>query len=108
MELLLNEKDECSRIEIYNEYLKKIPDLLRQLDAVEKMYQKALLEEDMLKNKQANHSVDLYTDRLTRTKKQCELRAADIREQCRLIFELKEQIESESSALKALMPQAEK
>ena len=49
MELLLNEKDECNRIEIYNEYLKKIPDLLKQLDAVEKMYKKALLEEEMLK-----------------------------------------------------------
>lgn len=104
MELLLNAKDECSRIEIYNEYLRKLPDLLKQLDAVEKMYQKALLEEEMLKDKETNHSVDLYSDRLARTKKQCELRAADIREQCRLIFELKAQLEKESSALRALMP----
>ena len=47
MELLLNEREECNRIEIYNEYLRKIPDLLKQLDAVEIMYQKALLEEEM-------------------------------------------------------------
>ncbi|MBQ6855810.1 MAG: hypothetical protein IJO13_01755, partial [Lachnospiraceae bacterium] len=60
MELLLNEREECNRIEIYNEYLRKIPDLLKQLDAVEKMYQKALLEEEMLKEKDMdNHSVQL-------------------------------------------------
>ena len=105
MELLLNEKDECNRIEIYNEYLRKIPDLLKQLDAVEKMYQKALLEEEMLKEKDMdNHSVQLYADRLSRTKSQCEMRSADIRQQCCLIFELMRQIEAESSALKALMP----
>ena len=105
MELLLNEREECNRIEIYNEYLRKIPDLLKQLDAVEKMYQKALLEEEMLKEKDIdNHSVQLYADRLSRTKTQCEMRSADIRQQCRLIFELMRQIEAESSALKALMP----
>lgn len=105
MELLLNEREECNRIEIYNEYLRKIPDLLKQLDAVEKMYQKALLEEEMLKEKDMdNHSVQLYADRLIRTKTQCEMRSADIRQQCRLIFELMRQIEAESSALKALMP----
>ena len=105
MDLLLNEREECNRIEIYNEYLRKIPDLLKQLDAVEKMYQKALLEEEMLKEKDMdNHSVQLYADRLSRTKTQCEMRSADIRQQCRLIFELMRQIEAESSALKALMP----
>lgn len=105
MELLLNEREECNRIEIYNEYLRKIPDLLKQLDAVEKMYQKALLEEEMLKEKDMdNHSVQLYADRLSRTKSQCEMRSADIRQQCCLIFELMRQIEAESSALKALMP----
>lgn len=105
MELLLNEREECNRIEIYNEYLRKIPDLLKQLDAVEKMYQKALLEEEMLKEKDMdNHSVQLYADRLSRTKTQCEMRSADIRQQCRLIFELMRQIEAESSALKALIP----
>lgn len=105
MELLLNKREECNRIEIYNEYLKKIPDLLKQLDAVEKMYQKALLEEEMLREKDMdNHSVQLYADRLSRTKTQCEMRSADIRQQCRLIFELMKQIEAESSTLKTLMP----
>ena len=104
MELLLNEREECNRIEIYNEYLRKIPDLLKQLDAVEKMYQKALLEEEMLKEKDMdNHSVQLYADRLSRTKTQCEMRSADIRQQCRLVMELKAQIENESTALRALM-----
>ena len=105
MELLLSNQTECQRVEVYNEYLRKIPELLKQLDTVEKMYQKALLEEEMLKGKEENnHSVILYHERLERIKKQCEERSADIRQQCRLIFELKDQIAKESSALKALLP----
>ena len=105
MELLLSNQTECQRVEVYNEYLRKIPELLKQLDTVEKMYQKALLEEEMLKGKEENnHSVILYHERLEHIKKQCEERSADIRQQCRLIFELKDQIEKESSALKALLP----
>ncbi len=104
MELLLNTQEECHRIEIYNEYLLKIPELLKQLDSVEKMYQKALLEEEMLAEKDMNnHSVMLYKERLTRIRQQCEERSADIQQQCRLIFELKEQIEAESSTLRSLM-----
>ena len=49
MDLLLNTQEELHRIEIYNEYLKKIPELLKQLETVENMYQKAVLEESMLK-----------------------------------------------------------
>ena len=45
----------------------------------------------------------LYADRLARTKKQCKDRADDIREQARLIFALKAQIENESSALRELI-----
>ena len=104
MKLLLNTQEERNRIEIYNEYLKKIPELLKQLDAVETMYEKALLEEEMLKDKDMdNHSVQLYADRLSRTKKQCEMRSADIQQQCRLIFELKAQLEKESNVLRDLM-----
>lgn len=104
MELLLNTPNERNRIEVYNEYLRKIPELLKQLDTVEKMYEKALLEEEMMKEKDSdNHSVALYADRLRRIKQQCEVRSADIRQQLRLIFELKAQIEEESAALKALM-----
>jgi len=104
MELLLNTQEERCRMEVYNEYLKKIPELLVQLETVEKMYEKALLEEKMLQEKDAeNVSVNLYSDRIARIKRQCEERAADIRQQCRLIMELKAQIENESSALRALM-----
>ncbi|MGN1193027.1 MAG: hypothetical protein ACI4S0_10180, partial [Dorea sp.] len=100
MELLLNSQEECQRIEVYNEYLKKIPELLKQLETVEKMYQKALLEESMLKNKDPeDYSVILYAERLERIKQQCETRSADIQQQCRLIFELKAQIEKESNVL---------
>lgn len=75
------------------------------LETVEKMYQKAVLEEAMLKDKPLdNHSVQLYAERLHRIKEQCEIRSADIRQQCTLILELKSQIEAESSVLKALQP----
>ena len=58
MELLFHTPDEIHRMEVYNEYLRKIPELLTQLETVEKMYQKALLEEEMLKEKDMNnHSV---------------------------------------------------
>ena len=104
MELLLNTQEERCRMEVYNEYLKKIPELLVQLETVEKMYEKALLEEKMLQEKDAeNVSVNLYSERIARIKRQCEERAADIRQQCRLIMDLKAQIENESSALRALM-----
>lgn len=103
MELLMNTQEECQRLEVYGEYLKKIPDLLKQLETVEKMYQKAVLEEEMLKDKPLdNHSVQLYAERLRRIKEQCEIRSADIHQQCTLILELKAQIEAESSVLNAL------
>ena len=103
MKFLLNTQEERCRMEVYNEYLRKIPQLLEQLEAVEKMYEKAELEEAMLENQADDHSRKLYAQRLARTKKQCEERAKDIREQCRLIFALKSQIEAESSALHDLM-----
>ena len=42
MELLMNTQKECQQLEVYGEYLKKIPELLKQLETVEKMYQKAI------------------------------------------------------------------
>ena len=103
MELLMNTQKECQQLEVYGEYLKKIPELLKQLETVEKMYQKAVLEEAMLKDKPLdNHSVQLYAERLHRIKEQCEIRSADIRQQCTLLLKLKSQIEAESSVLKAL------
>lgn len=103
MERILDTLEERHYIEIYNEYLRKIPELLKQLENVEKMYEKALLEEEMLKG-QDNRSVSLYAERLSRIKQQCEERSADIQQQCRLIFELKAQIEEKSAALRALLP----
>ena len=104
MEMLLNSQEERCRMEVYSEYLKKIPQLLQQLETVETMYEKAVLEEKMLPVcGPENRSSELYAQRLERTKEQCLLRAADIRQQCRLIFALKEQIEQESPALRFLM-----
>ena len=104
MELLLNTQEERCRMEVYNEYLRKIPQLLTQLEAVEKMYEKAVLEEEMLKTKDPeDHSVQLYAQRLASTREQCRSRIEDIRQQCRLIFALKAQIEAESTALNKLM-----
>ena len=104
MELLLNTQAERCRMEVYNEYLRKIPQLLTQLETVEKMYEKAVLEEKMLEGKdRSDESVILYARRLASTRQQCEVRMADIRQQCRLVRELKAQIENESTALRALM-----
>lgn len=104
MEMLLNTQEERCRIQVYNEYLKKIPQLLQQLETVETMYNKAVMEEAMLPTcGPENRSSELYAQRLARTKEQCRIRSEDIRQQCRLIFALKEQIEQESSALQALM-----
>lgn len=104
MELLLNTQEERCRMEVYNEYLRKIPQLLTQLEAVEKMYEKAVLEEKMLKDKNPqDQSVILYANRLSSTRQQCLARMEDIRQQCRLIFALKAQIEQESKALHTLM-----
>lgn len=104
MEFLLNSQEERCRIQVYNEYLRKIPQLLEQLEVVETMYEKAVMEEAMLPEcGPSDHSSELYAQRLARTKEQCILRAEDIRQQCRLIFALKAQIEAESEALKALI-----
>lgn len=104
MELLLNTQEERCRMEVYNEYLRKIPQLLTQLETVEKMYEKAVLEEAMLQTKdKEDQSVILYARRLASTREQCEARMADIRQQCRLIFALKAQIEAQSAALRSLM-----
>lgn len=103
MDFLLNTQEEQCRMEVYSEYLRKLPELLKQLETVEKMYEKAQLEEQMLASRQDNNSKELYALRLSRTKEQCKERARDIREQCRLIFALKAEIEATSPALKKLM-----
>ncbi len=103
MECILNTQQERCRIELYNEYLEQIPKLLKQLETVEKMYEKALMEETLLRKKDRdNHSVRLYAQRIESIKKQCEERSADLREQCRLVMELKHQMEQESAVLRVL------
>lgn len=105
MDLLMNHQEERCRIQVYNEYLKKIPHLMQQLEVVETMYEKAVMEEKMLPEcGPENHSAQLYAQRLASTKEQCIVRAADIRQQLRLIFSLKAQIEQESAALQELIP----
>lgn len=107
MDLLLTNEEERCRIQVYNEYLKKIPQLLQQLETVETMYEKAVMEEKMIPAcGPENKSSQIYLQRLVRTKEQCMIRAADIRQQCRLIFALKEQIEHESAALRMLLDKA--
>ena len=104
MELLLNSQEERCRIQVYNEYLRKIPQLLQQLEVVETMFEKALMEESMLPScGPSDKSSELYAERLARTKEQCVIRAADIRQQLRLIFALKAQIEEESSTLQTFV-----
>lgn len=104
MELLLNTQEERCRMEVYNEYLKKIPQLLVQLETVEKMYAKAVMEETMLCSQDPEDpSTRLYANRLASTREQCLRRCEDIRNQLRLIFALKAQIEKESTALQELM-----
>lgn len=104
MDLLMNNQEERCRIQVYNEYLKKIPQLLQQLEVVETMYEKALMEEKMLVDcGPEDHSSQLYAKRLVGTKEQCIARAGDIRQQLRLIFALKAQIEQESAALNQII-----
>ena len=104
MELLFNDQEERCRIEVYNEYLKKIPQLLQQLETVETMYEKAVMEEKMLPLcGPEDRSGKLYAERLARTKEQCQIRSSDIRQQLHLIFALKKQIEEESFVLQNLM-----
>ena len=71
MELLLNTQEERCRVAVYNEYLKKLPQLLTQLETVETMYEKALMELEMLRDKDpADQSVILYRERLEKTRQQ--------------------------------------
>ena len=51
-----NKAEKWCKIEIYNEYLKKIPSLLVQIHAVEKMYEKAKLAQQLLTTQPENDS----------------------------------------------------
>ncbi len=89
------------KIEIYNEYLKKISSLLKQIHTVEKMQKKAELELSMLKQKLENDSRAQYECRLLSTKQQCKARLCDMMEELSLVQKLKEDLEQEVPILRS-------
>ncbi|MBQ2455328.1 MAG: hypothetical protein II499_04475 [Firmicutes bacterium] len=103
MKTLFTGACERQRMELYCEYLKKIPQLLAQLASVEDMYEKAVTEEEMLTRQDPESvSTGLYAARLASTRDQCLSRAEDIKDQLRLIFGLKAELEEKSPALREL------
>ena len=90
-----NKAEKWCKIEIYNEYLKKIPSLLVQIHAVEKMYEKAKLEQQMLTTQPENDSRRQYQARLESTERQCACRLQEMQEELRLVQGLKAQLEEE-------------
>ena len=89
------------KIEIYNEYLKKIAALLMQIQTVEKMQAKAETELVMLAGKADDSSKAQYESRLTSTKQQCEERLRDMLEELSLVQKLKEDLEQELPLLRS-------
>ncbi len=89
------------KIEIYNEYLKKITALLMQIQTVEKMQAKAEMELGMLESKTDDSSKAQYESRLTSTRQQCEERLRDMLEELSLIQKLKEDLEHELPLLRS-------
>lgn len=81
------------KIEIYNEYLKKIAALLTQIHTVEKMQAKAEMELTMLESKVNDNSKELYQNRLISTMQQCEERLHEMLEELSLVQKLKEDLE---------------
>lgn len=103
MKTLFTEALPRQEMELYCEYLKKIPQLLTQLAAVEDMYEKALKEEEMLTRREEGVSAGLYAARLASTEEQCLKRAEDIKDQLKLLFGLKAELEEKSPGLKELI-----
>lgn len=97
----LNIGETWCQIEIYNEYLKKIASLLEQINTVEKMNLKAETELALLKEKEDDHSKQLYESRLLSIKNQCEKRMTDMLEELNLIQKLKEDLEETVPILKS-------
>jgi hypothetical protein len=99
MEMMIGEK--WCKVEIYNEYLKKIPSLLTQINTVEKMQQKAAIELEMLQKEPEDASRRQYQARLLSTQEQCANRLSEMREELRLVQALKEQLEDELDFLRS-------
>lgn len=89
------------RIEIYNEYLKKIAALLTQINTVEKMQCKAEQELAMLQTKNEDSSKEKYQQRLLSTQTQCEQRLKEMLEELSLIQAMKEELENTLPILKS-------
>ena len=93
MEMMFGER--WCKVEIYNEYLKKIPSLLSQINTVEKMQRKAETELQMLQKEPDSFSRQQYQARLESTREQCGQRLGEMKEELNLILGLKEQLEQE-------------
>ena len=93
MEMMFGER--WCKVEIYNEYLKKIPSLLSQINTVEKMQRKAETELQMLQKEPDSFSRQQYQARLESTREQCAQRLGEMKEELNLILGLKEQLEQE-------------
>ena len=93
MEMMFGER--WCKVEIYNEYLKKIPSLLSQINTVEKMQLKAETELQMLQKEPDSFSRQQYQARLESTREQCAQRLGEMKEELNLILGLKEQLEQE-------------
>lgn len=89
------------KVEIYNEYLKKIPNLLTQINTVEKMQLKAQMELEMLQKEPQDESRRQYEERLLSTQQQCAQRLQEMQEELCLIQGLKEQLEQELDFLRS-------
>ena len=93
MEMMFGER--WCKVEIYNEYLKKIPSLLSQINTVEKMQRTAETELQMLQKEPDSFSRQQYQARLESTREQCAQRLGEMKEELNLILGLKEQLEQE-------------
>lgn len=94
MERMFHQDDGVCCVEIYEEYLKKIPQLYQQIGTVEKMRRKAEIECKMLDQYDPeNNSVKQYRKRLEGILVQTQVRLEDLKDQLQLILSLKKQIE---------------
>lgn len=96
MGFVFEKNETLCKMEIYNEYLKKIPQLFKQIEIVEKMMCKADIERQMLKDcDEKILSVQKYNETLQGIQNQCKERRRDLKEELNLIMHLKSQIEKD-------------
>lgn len=94
MDFMFEPDDKLCKIEICNQYLKKIPELYKQIEISEKMYRKARLELEIFdKRLSENDSTKKYKERLYSLMEQSEERHRLLCEELKLIIHLKKQLE---------------